>query len=210
MEPLLTESLKMAVSAELQPVASQVLHIKSILIELRDKHHVKDPSELRKWQLKLDDLENRFKPGPDYVWGGRLNPSHIPAGQGVLNELMDDCHDIIDNIIDGLPESVVSEQNISKRKRSKKPDVLSSKEVPTSTAVKPNLPSEQAKSSAGNKLLHPKMDESSKAELETKPRELTGLQFPLNVAKELTASSGKHEPADMKKKQFERPDITII
>jgi hypothetical protein len=66
------------------------------------KGKCKDASELRRLQERLVGLENKER--HDGIWGGRLEQGKIPEGQGMINELFEECHSIEQEIIQGLSE----------------------------------------------------------------------------------------------------------
>jgi len=127
-------SLQQSVDPSLHHITGDLVHIKNRLLETKQAQNVKDATELRKFQYKLDELESKYKPGPDFIWGGSLKENKIPKGQAVLNELVDECHDIIDSIIEIIPEKVASDADLAKRERSKKTEEIPTKSSNTSTS----------------------------------------------------------------------------
>jgi hypothetical protein len=105
----LGKSMAGNIDISLQPIAHQ---LEKILFELRQLSNLKDAEMLRKYQLKLDKLENDHKIN-NLVWKGTKSSNEILPGQAALNELLDQGHDLIDKLIDKLPDS----SNLSKREK---------------------------------------------------------------------------------------------
>jgi len=85
---------------QLQGIYSQLNEIRSTLTKMKGK--CKDASELTKIQERLVELEN--KECHDGIWAGHREKGEIPEGQGVINDLCEDCHSIEQQIIQSLNE----------------------------------------------------------------------------------------------------------
>jgi len=96
--PILSmSSSDLHLSTELLETHKRLLEIQTGLAQLTSKTA---GNKLPKYQAALLELENNYK--VDGIWCGTLH-SKIPAGQAVVNEIFDQCHDMIDHLL-GLQE----------------------------------------------------------------------------------------------------------
>jgi len=151
-----SQNINELVHPSLKSVADHLLNLRKHLIEARATSGIKDAEELRKFQFGLDELENQNKVN-NLVWRTKDTPANeVVAGQAALNELLDDCHDIINTIIDSLPlqgTKVIFKRTLPTRKGTSSTETGSKLEMPQNIVEKGkeahNIPSSHMKHEAG-------------------------------------------------------------
>lgn len=79
----------------LVPIHQQLCDLHGQFVRLHSSK-VKDLNQLREYQDRLLEIENTNK--MNGIWCGNLERGIVPAGQAIMNELFDECHDIIEQI----------------------------------------------------------------------------------------------------------------
>jgi len=83
------------ISPSLVPTHQQLCNLHGELVHLKSCK-IKDLNKLHEYQSSLLSIENKNK--VNGIWCGNLEIGNIPAGQAIMNELFDECHDIIEQI----------------------------------------------------------------------------------------------------------------
>jgi hypothetical protein len=115
----LSEEILSSVDESLHSIAQHLLEIQQGLLQAKKNNTIKDELELHRYQYRLDELESDYK--DNLVWRNKASNTKqtIPKGQALLNELLDDCHDIINSIIDNLNNPKINKRSTLKSSANK-------------------------------------------------------------------------------------------